>query len=282
MTFRLFSSAVLLALLPAAGQAQPMLSLVPPTWSEPLLTQEFWALERMDYESVRQTATPRLRMFGMPTGFLAVPYWLEDEDDARLVNDPVYVAMCQKADDMNNVQVSLGMDNPFFDLRRPGSVGGVGYYQIYSQVQVVDSGKTSMCLNLQAYTPAGVQFGGLANGPSYVCPALSFFHDLGWGTALQGFVSENISTGAGWEDNWNRKMFYGMAWQCPLAWDRTSPQGLFFFVQALGHANYDPAHSTATHPAMMVLPGLQWRLGDNCWLSLGGSQHGLLSCFWRF
>ena len=67
-------------------------------------------------------------MFGMPSGFLANPIGLEDEDDARIANDPAYAGMFKKDDDFKNVQICLGMDNPFFDMGRPGSIGGVGYY----------------------------------------------------------------------------------------------------------------------------------------------------------
>jgi hypothetical protein len=259
--------------------AQSMSSVVSQTLSEPDFIYEFQAAQHADFEPVPQSATPRLRMFGMPAGFLATPVGLDDEDDPKLVQDPYFAAL-KKDDDLRNVQIALGMDNPFFDLRRPGGIGGVGYYQIYSQVQIIETGATSMCVNLQSFTPAGVQSGGLANGPSYVCPSLSVFHELGMKTAVQAYVGQNISSGAGWDDNWNRKTHYGMAWQCPLGLDRDRDNNLYFFVQALGHFNYDPGRTG--HPAMMVLPGIQWRLADNCWLSFGGNQHSLLSCSWKF
>jgi hypothetical protein len=271
-------TAALMAAKPSPGCAQTILSeTTTSNWSRPILLEDLMAAERAEPDTVRQTATPRLRLFGMPAGFLATPIGLEDEDDAKLANDPVYAAMLKKDDDFKDVQICLGMDNPFFDMGRPGSIGGVGYYQVYSQFQLLDTGATSMCLNMQAYAPAGVQWGGLANGPTYVCPALAVFHDLGKGTAVQGFVRENLNTGAGWDDNWNRKMYYGMAWQCPLGADRD----VYFFVQALGRFNPEAAHPCA-HPTMTLLPGIQWRMGDNCWLSLGGSRHGLITWAWQF
>jgi hypothetical protein len=265
-------SAVLLAGVPTYAPAQALLSNNTQTWSKPLLFESFLELDRAEPDLVRPSATPRLRMFGMPAGFLANPIGLEDDDDVQAANDPALAGLYKKDDDLKNVQIAMGMDNPYFDLRRPGNIGGVGYYQIYSQVQIVETGVTSMCVNLQAYTPAGVQWGGLSNGPTFICPALSVFHDLGQGTALQGFVCENL--GAGWEDNWNRRMYYGMAWQCPLG---AREDGVYFFVQGLGHFNYD-----AAHPAMTLMPGIQWRMADNCWLSLGGSRHGLITCSWQF
>jgi hypothetical protein len=260
------------------ARAQSILSETVQNWSRPVLLEELMAAERAEPEAVRQTSTPRLRLFGMPAGFLANPIGLEDDDDIKMANDPAYAGSFRKDDDFKNVQIGLGMDNPFFDPMRPGSIGGVGYYQIYSQVQVFDTGATSMCVNVQAYAPAGVQWGGLANGPTYICPALSVFHDLGQGTALQGFVRENLNTGSGWDDDWNRKIHYGLAWQCPLG---SKEDGVYFFVQALGRFNPDAAHP-CNHPNVFLLPGLQWRVADNCWLSLGGSRHGLVSCFWQF
>jgi hypothetical protein len=263
---------------PDLAHAQTILSDTAQNWTRSLLLDELTAAERADPDTVRQTSTPRLRLFGMPAGFLATPMGLEDEDEARLANDPDYAALFKKDDDFKNVQIALGMDNPFFDPGRPGGIGGVGYYQVYSQVQMFDTGATSMCLNLQALAPAGVQWGGLSNGPTFICPAMSIFHDLGSGTALQGFVRENLNAGPGWDTAWNRKVYYGMAWQCPLS---KPEDGVYFFLQTLGHFNSEAARPTA-HPDVSLLPGIQWRMADNFWLSLGGTRHGLVSCSLQF
>ena len=71
------------------------------------------AAERAEPDTVRQTATPRLRLFGMPAGFLASPIGLEDDDDVKMANDPAYAGTFKKDDDFKNVQICLGMDNPF-------------------------------------------------------------------------------------------------------------------------------------------------------------------------
>src|SRR5262245_2790665 len=42
--------------------------------------------EEQEFSSPSQTL--RLRMFGMPTGFLATPFGIVDDDDAALANDP--------------------------------------------------------------------------------------------------------------------------------------------------------------------------------------------------
>ena len=221
--------------------------------------------------------TPRLRMFGMPAGFLANPFGLVDDDDLALINDAT-AAQLQKDDDCRNMQIAFGPDNPYFDLMRPGNPGGIGYTRVYSQYQVFDSGKTSLCLNMLAYTPTGLQNGGIANGPTTFCPAVSWFQDLGQGTALQGFVCQNVNARPGWEDNWSSRMFYGMAWQCPLL-GVDKDQGVFFFVQAMGRFYYD---ENSARPAMTILPGIHWRISDNCWLSVGGGRHGIISWAWQF
>jgi hypothetical protein len=231
--------------------------------------------EEQEFSTPSQT--PRLRMFGMPTGFLATPYGIVDDDDA-VANDPT-AAQLEK-DDFRDLQIAFGSDNPYFDMMRPGSPGGIGYTRVYSQYQLFDSGKTSLCLNLQAYTPTGLQNGGVANGSTIFCPAISWFHDLGQGTALQGFVCQNIHPSPGWEENWSRRMYYGMAWQCPLfGQDKDPNQGVFFFVQAMGRFYYD---DNTTRPAMTILPGFHWRVSDNCWLSVGGTRHGIISWAWQF
>jgi hypothetical protein len=229
-----------------------------------------------DEDPVQASPTPRLRMFGMPTGFLANPFGLVDDDDLALTNDPANQG--QKDDDLRNLQIVIGSDNPYFDLLRPGNPGGIGYTRVYSQYQVFDSGTTSLCLNMLAYAPTGLQNGGIANGPTTFCPAISCFHDLGQGTALQGFVCQNVNARPGWEDNWSTRMFYGLAWQCPLL-GIDKDQGVFFFVQAMGRFYTD---ENTTRPAMTILPGIHWRVGDNCWLSVGGTRHGIISWAWQF
>jgi len=238
---------------------------------------EMNAFDYGDQEFSSPSQTPRLRMFGMPTGFLATPFGIVDDDDA-LANDPT-AAQLEK-DDFRDLQIAFGSDNPYFDMLRPGNPGGIGYTRVYSQYQVFDSGKSSLCLNLLAYTPTGLQNGGVANGPTIFCPAVSWFQDLGRGTALQGFVCQNIHPSPGWEENWSRRMYYGMAWQCPLFGQEKDPnQGVFFFVQAMGRFYYD---DNTTRPAMTILPGLHWRVNDNCWLSVGGTRHGIISWAWQF
>src|SRR5262249_47857751 len=81
----------------------------------------------------------RIRLFGMQPGFLYGPPGLD-------VDAPVLAAQTgtTTADDGPSwLQLSMGGDNPFFDARRPGDPGGVGYYRLHSQVQLFDSRTTS-------------------------------------------------------------------------------------------------------------------------------------------
>jgi hypothetical protein len=258
---------------PVHAQVNPV---VEDFWKKPVVV-DFTTCDFMDKDLTPSSSSPRLRMFGMPMGFLANPFGLVDDDDPALADDPMAPP---KDDDFRNLQIVFGSDNPYFDLMRPGNPGGIGYTRVYSQYQVFDTGKTSLCVNMLAYTPTGLQNGGIANGPTTFCPALSWFQDLGQGTALQGFVCQNVYARPGWEDNPTRRTFYGVAWQCPLfGHDKDSDQGVFFFVQAMGRFYYD---ETSTRPAMTILPGIHWRVSDNCWLSVGGTRHGLISWAWQF
>ena len=41
--------------------------------------------------------------------------------------------------------------------RRPGDPGGIGFYKWYSQLQVLDTGKSGVTLGFQAVMPAGLE-----------------------------------------------------------------------------------------------------------------------------
>ncbi len=269
--------ALILAANPAGAQILPAAG--DELWQKPPLP-ELRTCDFADRDYSTPSPTPRLRMFGMPTGFLANPFGLVDDDDLAWANDPTAAQLC-KDDDCKNLQIAVGSDNPYFDWLRPGNPGGIGFTRVYSQYQLYDSGKTSVCLNMLAYAPTGLENGGIANGPTVFCPAVSWFHDLGQGTALQGFVCQNIHPSPGWEENWSRRVFYGVAWQCPLlAPEKDSDQGVFFFVQAMGRFYYE--QNASTRPAMTILPGIHWRVSDNCWMSVGGTRHGIISWAWQF
>src|SRR5207302_168063 len=104
---------------------------------------------------------PRFRLFRMMPGFLSDPPGLDSGDDQLAPGEPSSSLLSNKdTESVARIQVALGGDNPFFDYRWRGDPGGVGYYRMHSQLQLLDSGSTSLCLNCQAFTPAGLESGG--------------------------------------------------------------------------------------------------------------------------
>jgi hypothetical protein len=239
---------------------------------------------------------PRIRLFRMPAGFLSEPVGLDNDPDVAPPPDALPSSLSGPDDDFfNRMQVTVGTDNPFFDFRSTTDPGGVGYYRLHSQLQILETGSTGLALECQAVTPAGLESDGLADGPTFFSPALAWYQELGADTAIQGFVGKNIRANARWVDNMNRSVKYGMAVQRPVPGLTTeSGQGLFVFVEALGR--YRPENDpTSRNPNGMrwdLLPGLHWRLSDNWWLSGGvvlpmgmprqDANFWQITCSWRF
>jgi hypothetical protein len=169
-------------------------------------------------------------------------------------------------------QVSMGSDNPFFDFRRPGDPGGVGYYKLHSQVQVLDTGTTAFAVGFQAVAPAGLDQDGIQNGQTVVSPSLWLYHELDDGTGIHGFVSKNVNVNASsLNEPMQRNVQYGLAVQRPLLDTGPDKLGSFYvFVEALGRSHYDDA-TAATGPATVweMVPGVHWRMTDSLWLSGG-------------
>src|SRR5260370_6581352 len=69
----------------------------------------------------------RIRLFRVTPGFLSDPVGL-DQDDATATAPGVTTAAENGPD---RIGFSLGNDNPFFDIRRPGDPGGVCYYRVH-------------------------------------------------------------------------------------------------------------------------------------------------------
>lgn len=225
--------------------------------------------------------TARLQMAGMQSGFITNPLSIGQDDDlppGALDPDP----LGRPSDsDSDIVQFAAGMYNPYLDLRLPGDPGAVGYYKVHSQLQVIDSRATSVCLNLQAYTPAGQQFGGVNTGPTYVIPAVAGFHELGFGAALQGYFGQNIQANSRWTDL-TPNFLYGMALQYAVPGVANGEQGLFVYFEALGRYRTDPTQPNG-HTAMWeFVPGVQMRLNNSCWMSLGASRYNFLTASWRY
>src|SRR5262249_36790903 len=158
-------------------------------WDPPLGLQELGNPSR----------TPRLDLLGLPTGFLREPVGVDD--------DPTATPTTPGGDE--SVLVSVGTYNPYIGWRRPSEPGGLGYAQFYSQVQLLDLGNTSVCLGLRTLMPAGLEQGGVRQGPSLVTPSFAWFHDLGEGVALHGFVGQDITPNSRLRDNLERGMCCG-------------------------------------------------------------------------
>jgi hypothetical protein len=212
----------------------------------------------------------RIPLYRMMPGFLSDPANFARRDDA--------------GDSQSNADgflVNISDDNPFFDPRGPADPGGAGYYRLFSQMQVLDTGSTSVCLGLKAWTPAGVENGGVGEGHTYFAPGLGIFQDLGNGSGLHGFVGEHFCADA---RNANRQaaVQYGMAMHCPVpGLVESTTNGVYVYVQALGRYGY-PNYSDGREMEMELVPGVHWRINENLWMSLAASRRGMLTCSWQY
>jgi hypothetical protein len=213
---------------------------------------------------------PRIRLFRMTPGFLADPLGMQDDHElpGGMMSVP-QTALVPTAPDSGPewIQVGMGSDVPFFDLRLPGDPGGFGYYRVNTQMALFDSRTTACTFGVQAVRPAGAQFGGLQGGPTVLIPAFSVFHALTDHVALQGFVSKNLPIYDASTASLQRNVQYGLALQRPLLSD--GPEGLrnlYFSVGALGQLSPDRDYLKLV-PNCNVLPGFQWHVNDGWWLS---------------
>jgi hypothetical protein len=245
-------------------------SLSQPANAEPLTPPD---LERDPLLSPQATVSPsggqsanlptnRLRLFRIQPGFLSDPLGLDQDDRAQPDPDggPDYV------------NVAFGNDNPYFDFRRQGDPGGVGYTRVNTQVQLLGNGSTSLAVAVQAVTPAGLAFDGLPDrmGSTVLTPALSLFHALDDFTAVQAFVGKNVPIQNSSAQSVTRDFQYGMAVQRPVSTQIDDPfRYLYLSVGALGQYRAD---RDGRPPVVMeVLPGLHYKVADNWWISGGVS-----------
>jgi hypothetical protein len=206
----------------------------------------------------------RIPLYRMMPGFLSDPANFSAADDAS-----------------SGFLVNFGDDNPFLDPRRPGDPGGVGYSRLFSQMQVMDTGSTSVCLGLKAWTPAGVENGGLGEGHTYLAPGLGVFQDLGSGSGLHGFVGQQFCADVHGTAR-QSAMACGMAVHCPVP-GLTEPttSGVYLYVQALGRYGYQN-YAEGREMDLELVPGIHWRLSDNLWMSLDAARKGMLTCSWQY
>jgi hypothetical protein len=283
-------------LLTNAARCQEALCSSCDLWREPLLPGSLNAM-RLRCMTASDTSSNSgrenaVRLFRMTTGYLSGSVAAIDMDAAPSVYDQTGLPS-DAADGPNRLSVIMGNDNPYLDFRRPGDPGGVGYLRVQSQLQFLDTGRTGCTIGLRAATPAGLEYDGLQNGPTFVAPNLAWFYDLGDGVGLHGFVGKNVRAAGDWTDTFGRNVEYGFAMHRPMPTaDGGMSRNLFLFIQALGRLRPDFL-SDARRPAVWdVVPGLHYRLNDNWWMSggvivpVGTSRSDLgtwqVTCSWQF
>ena len=206
----------------------------------------------------------RISLFRITPGFMPEAAGLDfDESISGAATPP------QELDDGPSwLQVSFSGDNPFLDLRRRGDPGGVGFYRIDSQVQLLDSSTTGFTIGLRAVTPAGREANGAADGQTVFLPSFSLFHAIDDNLAIQAFIGKKMRLDVTqFGGPLHHAVEYGMALQRPLV-DGPAGQGkVYLFVEALGTYRFvDGAES----PAMwQMVPGVHYRIDQNWWLTGG-------------
>jgi hypothetical protein len=269
-------------LLVAAGAA---VAQVPDFSRAPLLPAA--ALTPSEGPATPQAAPNRIRLFWMQPGFVNELPWLDSDDRTPEQPDP------EPGPDW--ISVTMGNDNPYFDFRRPGDPGGVGFARVETQVQLFDTRRTAFAFGLQAVTPLGRQSDGLADnqGPTVVTPALSLYHELDDGLAFQGFVGKNMPLMNSATQTVRRNLQYGLALHRPLSTDAADPlSNLYVSVGALGTVRRnEPERNPLTWE---LLPGLHWKPSEAWWMSAGyilpvnssptqaPNGHWQLTCSWQY
>jgi hypothetical protein len=173
------------------------------------------------------------------------------------------------ADGPDWLQLNAGNYNPYFDIRRPGDPGGVGYFRLTSQMQLFETKTTGCAIAVRAVTPAGREADGVDEGPTVVSPALYFCHNLEDGTGIQGFIGRNVRVDSLPSGPLHRSVEGGVAVQRPLITDVDGSSGVYFFVQTSCRYRYATPTTDVSPAVWEVLPGVHWRIYENCGLSGG-------------
>jgi hypothetical protein len=251
-----------------------------------------WGNRSDDEASVAGRSRDRFRLFCMPAAFPSNPLALDLDNDPP-GEEPGAGTATDLPPAPERLQLALGLDNPYFDFRRPGDPGGVGYYRMNSQLLLLDGACSGLCLGLQAYTPAGLDADGLAEGPTVLSPNVAWFYRGEEGTALQGFIGKNLRTRPGWTDNLQRGIEYGLALQSPcLRSNLPANQNVHWFIEALGRYHFDTEPYQRPGPNVHFVPGLRWQLNEAWWVAGGvlmplGPLHSdnrlwQFTCSWQF
>ncbi len=233
----------------------------------PVLPRDF-SLLLPESDAATAPAAPRpnrIRLFRLTPGFLSDPVGLDTDDTPTDPDTP------QTDNGPDWINLTLGNDNPFFDIRRPGDPGGVGYYRVQSQIQLFDSRTTAFTVNFSAVTPAGRDQDGLADGPTVVTPSVAVYQELlGDGTALQGYVGKDVHLAPGWTSGFNHSIQYALALQRPLLDPNTLKLGaVYWYFGALGRYHFDADPTTNRAVAWELMPGVHWQFNDKWWVAAG-------------
>jgi hypothetical protein len=264
------------------------------TWREPLLPGSLNTLPSgargSEVSAANQARDLRLPLFRMPTSPLSGPSGFDDLDPPAGAQDQLPAS---EPDPLSRLQVNFGTDNPYFDIRRPGDPGGVGFYRLQTQLQVVGTSTGGCLLGLGAAAPAGLENDGAPDGPTVVCPNFAWYQNLGEGALLQGFVGKNVRAAGGWTDNLTRNIECGVAVQRPVpTLGGDINRNVYFFLQAFGHSKADNSPDQRQQFLWELLPGVHWRMNDKWWVSSGvilpvgtprpdaGQLH--ITCSWQF
>lgn len=230
-----------------------------------------------------QPEPQRIRLFRIQPGFLSDVPWLADD---------VRSGEAEPDADVDWLSFSAGNDNPYFELRKAGDPGGLGFARVNTQVQLWQSERTAFSLGVQAVTPLGLQSEGLADhqGPTVLSPALSLFHSLDEGLAVQMFVGKNLPVMNATTRPVRREVQYGVAVQRSLSTEENDPLScLFVSFGALGQGDRGGTRMSS----LEVLPGLHWQPAQTWWMSAGyalpvGPARGdvlgqwQLTCSWQY
>jgi hypothetical protein len=234
------------------------------------------------------------RLFRMPTAYALDPVGLDtDSDSAVDAGAAPGAAGDRDAADDGRLKVAVGTDNPYFDFRKPGDPGGVGYYRLHSQVLLFDNQKTGLSMGFRAVTPAGLDADGVADGPTVLSPHFAWFHDVGDGTAIHGFIAKDVRANSRWTDSLERQINYGLALQSPLPGiDNATGRSVHLFVEALGRYRMDSDSSQRATLNWDLLPGVHWRVSNSWWMSGGilmpvsdlrpDARSWQITCSWQF
>ena len=211
-------------------------------------------------------STPKLPIFGM-TSFLQSPLDIDDPDPGS-DGDPSMV-------------FAFGKYRPNFDSNPTGERRPAGYQKAHAQMQVADFGPTSVFVTVQTLTPGDGEDGVVLRGPTSVCPSFGWFHDLGSGAGIQGYLGQDLYAHSRWSDGFGTRVRGGVGVQYPIpcCTSEIGDSGWFFMLEARGYYRYD---DVSDGMSWKVSPGVHWRANDACWLSVTASRYNIVSFLYRY